>query len=201
MYILLLIVNNLLSWAFWESRPQIMSLCQYFTRDWQTWIPSLIVRNWYERWDWETYRWAFNEETTTVTKYNWLMSYVCWNGPGPYSIYSISLKNSDFHVVLGSICTSDFGPFIEFALPHCGSRYGENQDEDVSKIKTGWWCLWWLTMWVQINIKGGQQNFPVFFGRLFRQTSNVDILETVCSNDLKFEVRIVLDRVPLQIKF
>ena len=46
-----------------------------------------------------------------------------------------------------------------------------------------------------------KNNVPFFFGRLFRQTSNVDILETVCSNDLKFEVRIVLDRVPLQIKF
>ena len=49
-------------------------------------------------------------------------------------------------------------------------------------------------------VKEWAKKIYVFFGRLFRQTSNVDILETVCSNDLKFEVRIVLDRVPLQIK-
>ena len=49
--------------------------------------------------------------------------------------------------------------------------------------------------------KGWAKKGDVFFGCLFRQTSNVDILETFCSNDLKFELRIVVDRVPLQIKF
>ena len=37
----------------------------------------------------------------------------------------------------------------------------------------------------------------VFYSRLFRQASNFNILEMVCSNDLKFEVWIVLDWVPL----
>ena len=50
-------------------------------------------------------------------------------------------------------------------------------------------------------VKGDQKKGYVFFGRFFRPTSNVDILETVCWNDLKFEVQIVLDRVPFQIKF
>ena len=51
------------------------------------------------------------------------------------------------------------------------------------------------------GVKGGPKKMSRFFGRLFRQTSNIDILETVCLNDLKFEVRIVQDRVPLQLKF
>ena len=41
----------------------------------------------------------------------------------------------------------------------------------------------------------------VFFGRFFRPNSNVDILETVYSINLKFEVRVVLDHVPFQIEF
>ena len=41
----------------------------------------------------------------------------------------------------------------------------------------------------------------VFFGNFFRPTSNDDISETDYSNDLKFEVRIVLAQVPFQIKF
>ena len=52
-----------------------------------------------------------------------------------------------------------------------------------------------------LTLKGGQKKGYVFLGRFFRPTSNVDILETVCWNDLKFEVRIVLDWVPLQIQF
>ena len=41
----------------------------------------------------------------------------------------------------------------------------------------------------------------VFIGRFFGQLPKFDISETVGPNDLKFEVRIVLDRVPFQIKF
>ena len=41
----------------------------------------------------------------------------------------------------------------------------------------------------------------VFIGRIFGQLPKFDISETVGPNDLKFEVRIVLDRVPFQIKF
>ena len=41
----------------------------------------------------------------------------------------------------------------------------------------------------------------VFISRFFGQLPKVDISETVGPNDLKFEVRIVLDRVPFQIKF
>ena len=37
-------------------------------------------------------------------------------------------------------------------------------------------------------VKGGPKKCDVFFGCLFRQTYNVDILETVCSNDLKEHV-------------
>ena len=71
------------------------------------------------------------------------------------------------------------------------------------------WCLWmcfknikcypqqqlgtlismFTVHWILQNyyiLKGGQKKCPVFFDRLFRQDSNVDILETVCSNDLKF---------------
>ena len=47
----------------------------------------------------------------------------------------------------------------------------------------------------------GQKKSYGFFGRFFRPTSNVNILETVYLNDMKFEVRIVLDHVPFQIKF
>ena len=41
----------------------------------------------------------------------------------------------------------------------------------------------------------------VFIGQFFGQLPKFDISETVGPNDLKFEVRIVLDRVPFQIKF
>ena len=37
---------------------------------------------------------------------------------------------------------------------------------------------------LNMHLKGGPKKMSRFFGRLFRQTSNVDILETVCSNDL-----------------
>ena len=39
-----------------------------------------------------------------------------------------------------------------------------------------------------------------FFGSFFRPNYNVDISETVYSIDLKFEVRIVVDHVPFQIR-
>ena len=41
----------------------------------------------------------------------------------------------------------------------------------------------------------------VFFMFFLRPTSDVDISETVCPNDLKFDVRIVLYKVPLLIEF
>ena len=39
------------------------------------------------------------------------------------------------------------------------------------------------------TVKGGQKKCDVFFGCLFRQTSNVYILETVYLNDLKFNLQ------------
>ena len=48
---------------------------------------------------------------------------------------------------------------------------------------------------------GGPKKPYVFSGRFFRPTSNVNILETVYLNDLKFKVRIVLGQVPFQIIF
>ena len=58
-----------------------------------------------------------------------------------------------------------------------------------------------LTQTILSDIKGDQKKGYLFFGSFFQPTSNVGISETVCPNGLKFEVQIVLDRVPFQIKF
>ena len=50
----------------------------------------------------------------------------------------------------------------------------------------------YVVLLLTLLYKGWAKKMSRFFGRLFWQASNVDFLETVCSNDLKFEVRIVL---------